>query len=189
MPFPQPSTRNHPEWLRVFPCSPARITVKPPSRVCCRGMKTTLRFVAMFCGLGSAILNFCRAEDVKRNPQTVYFTVGDAQDLLYTPLESKASIEAVFDVLHERYHTARVWWRGGQDEVWGNQFVLREQNRYYWRVWEWWRDLQYRVVKCNQLAVKAAHARGMELWMAYGLFDNGSGPDVGFTGFPYAAER
>jgi hypothetical protein len=28
----------------------------------------------------------------------------------------------------------------------------------------------------------------MELWMAYGLFDNGSGPDVGFTGFPYAAE-
>ena len=151
-------------------------------------MKTTLRFVAMFCGLGSAILNICRAEDVKRNPQTVYFTVGDAQDLLYTPLESKASIEAVFDVLHERYHTARVWWRGGQDEVWGNQFVLREQNRYYWRVWEWWRDLQYRVVKCNQLAVKAAHARGMELWMAYGLFDNGSGPDVGFTGFPYAAE-
>jgi len=90
--------------------------------------------------------------------------------------------------LHERYHTARVWWRGGQDEVWGNQFVLREQNRYYWRIWEWWRDLQYRVVKCNQLAVKAAHARGMELWMAYGLFDNGSGPDVGFTGFPYAAE-
>jgi len=36
--------------------------------------------------------------------------------------------------------------------------------------------------------VKAAHKRGMEIWMAYGLFDNGSGPDVGFGGFPYAAE-
>ena len=122
------------------------------------------------------------------NPQTIYFSVGDAQDLLYTPLESKASIEAVFDVLHEKYKLHRVWWRGGQDEIWGNQFVLREQNRYYWRVWEWWRDLQYRVVKCNELAVKAAHQRGMEIWMAYGLFDSGSPADVGFVGFPYAAE-
>jgi len=36
------------------------------------------------------------------NPQTIYFSVGDAQDLLYIPLESKASIESVFDVLHEK---------------------------------------------------------------------------------------
>jgi hypothetical protein len=66
--------------------------------------------------------------------------------------------------------------------------VLREQNRYYWRVWERWRDLQYRVVKCNDLAVKAAHQRGMEIWMAYELFDNGSPADVGFVGFLYGAE-
>ena len=42
------------------------------------------------------------------NPQTIYFSVGDAQDLLYTPLESKASIESVFDVLHEKYKLHRV---------------------------------------------------------------------------------
>jgi hypothetical protein len=132
--------------------------------------------------------NVSLAEDARPNSQTIYFTVGDSQDLLWTPLESKASIEAVFDVLHDKYKFHRVWWRGGQDEIWGNQFVLREQNRYYWRIWEWWRDLQYRVVKCNQLAVEAAHKRGMQIWMAYGLFDNGSQPDVGFTGFPYAAE-
>src|SRR5260221_8920867 len=129
-------------------------------------MKSTLRFASIVCIIGSAILNVCRAEDVIRNPQTVYFTVGDAQDLLYTPLESKASIEAGFDVLDERYHTARVWWRGGQDEVWGNQFVLREQNRYYWRVWEWRRGPQYRGVKCNQLAVKAPDGSGMERMIA-----------------------
>src|SRR2546426_11741994 len=135
-------------------------------------MKTHLRFVAMFCGLGSAILNICRAEDVKRNPQTVYFTVGDAQDLLYTPLESKASIEAVFDVLHERYHTARVWWRGGQDEVWGNQFVLREQNRYYWRGWGGWGELEDGGVECEKGGVKGVHGRGAGLWMGYRPFPN-----------------
>jgi hypothetical protein len=36
--------------------------------------------------------------------------------------------------------------------------------------------------------VRAARERGLKIWMAYGLFDNGSGPDVGFSGFPYAAE-
>jgi len=69
--------------------------------------------------------------DEQKHPRTTYFTVGDSQDLLWTPLESKASIEDVFEVLHDRYRVSRVWWRGGQDEVWGKQFVLREQNRRY----------------------------------------------------------
>ena len=150
-------------------------------------MNTRFPAALLFCLL-SLLWGHLLAINAAANPQTIYFSVGDAQDLLYTPLESKASIESVFDVLHEKYKFHRVWWRGGQDEIWGNQFVLREQNRYYWRVWEWWRDLQYRVVKCNELAVKAAHQRGMEIWMAYGLFDNGSPADVGFVGFPYAAE-
>lgn len=150
-------------------------------------MKLPITLVTLVGLLGLLRAGHC-AEDFIRNPRSVYFTVGDSQDLLWTPLESKASIAAVFDALKERYHTARVLWRGGQDEVWGEQFELREQNRYFWRIWNWWRDLQYRVVGTNKLAVKAAHERGMEIWMAYGLFDNGSGPDVGFTGFPYAAE-
>ena len=145
------------------------------------------RALLLFCALelfGGPLL----ADEQVTNRQTIYFSVGDTQDLLWTPLESKASIDAVFDVLHDKYKFHRIWWRGGQDEIWGNQFELREQNRYYWRIWEWWRDLQYRVVKCNQLAVAAAHQRGMQIWLAYGLFDNGSPPDAGFVGFPYAAE-
>ena len=101
-------------------------------------MKITLPALAtILCGISLQTPNTSGADDAPRNPQTVYFTVGDSQDLLWTPLESKASIEAVFDVLHELYKVTRVWWRGGQDEVWGNQFVLREQNRYYWRLWNW----------------------------------------------------
>lgn len=122
------------------------------------------------------------------HPRTVYFTTGDHQDLLLLPLDSQATIEAAFDAIHKRYQVGRVWWRGGQDEVWGNQFVIREENRPFWRLWEWWKDLQYRRVKTNRIAVEAAHKRGLEIWMAYGLFDNGSSADVGYSGFPYAAE-
>jgi hypothetical protein len=127
-------------------------------------------------------------EDRVANPRTVYFTVGDYQDLLYTPLDSPASIDAAFEVLKKDYGVGRVWWRGGQDEIWGNQFVIRDQSRRYVRLWDWWMDLQYRVVNTNKLAVKAAHDRGMKIWLTYGLFDNGSPADVGFGGFPYAAE-
>src|ERR1044071_3669055 len=92
-----------------------------------------------------------------QNARTIYFSVGDNQDLLWLPLDSKASVEAAFDTLRSQYKAARIWWRGGQDEVWGNQFVIREQNRFYSRVWDWWRDLQYRKVGTNRIAVKTAH--------------------------------
>jgi len=151
-------------------------------------MKTDIKFFPLCCLVSLLLAGVSRANDSERNPRTVYFTVGDSQMLPWTPLDSKTSIDLVFDALHDQDHISRVWWRGGQDEVWGEEFLLREQNREYTRVWNWWRDLQYRKVGTNRIAVKAAHARGMEIWMAYGLFDNGSSPDVGFYGFPYAAE-
>src|SRR5262245_47458980 len=150
-------------------------------------MKTILRY-AFSVFVISLIATIGRAEDLIQNPRTVYFTVGDAQLNLWTPLDSKASIEAVFDVLHDRYRVSRVLWRGGQDEIWGKEFLIREQNRYIWRIWEWWRDLQYRVLNSNKLAVEAAHKRGMQIWMAHGIFDNGSQADVSFGGSPYACE-
>lgn len=127
-------------------------------------------------------------DDAKTNPRTVYFTVGDYQDLLYTPLDSPASIKAAFEVLKQKYDVARVWWRGGQDEIWGNQFLIRDHSRRYVRLWNWWMDLQYRVVGTNRIAVQAARDQGLEIYLTYGLFDNGSQADVGFGGFPYAAE-
>ena len=123
------------------------------------------------------------------NPRTVYLSTGDNQDVLeFAPLDSAATVEAAFDAL-KRYRVSRIWWRGGQDEIWGKQFVIREENRIFWRIWEWWKDNQYRKAKLNRVAVEAAHRRGMEIWLTYGLFDNGSQPDAGYAaGFPYAAE-
>lgn len=122
------------------------------------------------------------------NPRTVYLSTGDNQDVLeFAPLDSEATVNAAFDAL-QRYRVNRIWWRGGQDEVWGKQFVIRKENRMFWRIWEWWKDNQYRESKLNRLAVEAAHKRGMEIWLTYGLFDNGSQADAGYSGFPYAAE-
>ena len=122
------------------------------------------------------------------NPRTVYLSTGDNQDVLaFSPLDSSETLEKTFDALLD-YRVNRIWWRGGQDEIWGNQFVIRRENRIFWRIWEWWKDNQYRKAHLNRVAVQAAHQRGMEIWLTYGLFDNGSQADVGYAGFPYAAE-
>lgn len=123
------------------------------------------------------------------NPRTAYFTVGDAQDLLeFPPLDSEASIAAAFDSLKEQYAVERIWWRGGQDEIWGEEFFIRPENRGFVALWDWWRDLQYRRIGTNRIAVAEAKKRGLQIWMAYGLFDLGSQADAGYSGFPYAVE-
>jgi len=151
-------------------------------------------YVAMTAMLVSVVSSAAGERPVAQSPvdgnaRTVYFSTGDNQDVLtMPPLDSAATVEAAFEALDERYRVGRVWWRGGQDEIWGNQFVIREENRMFWRLWEWWKDCQYRRAKLNRVAVEAAHKRGMEIWLTYGLFDNGSPADVGYAGFPYAAE-
>src|SRR5262245_50172086 len=114
-----------------------------------------------------------------------YFSTGDNQDLLWLPFDSQESVDAVFDALHKNFRVERVWWRGGQDEIWGKHFALREENRQFARIWQWWKHLAYENVGTNRLAVRAAHQRGQKIWLAYGLFDHGSAADVGYVGFPY----
>ena len=123
------------------------------------------------------------------NPRTVYLSTGDNQHLLnFPPLDSRTTIETAFEALQKNYQVSRIWWRGGQDEVWGKQFVLRKANRFFANIWQWWKLLAYEKVGTNRIAVQAAHDRGMEIWMTYGLFDNGSQADVGYMDFPYAME-
>ena len=96
--------------------------------------------------------NPCAAGPEDGNPRTVYLSTGDSQDLLWPPLDSKASIEAMFTTLRKLYDVERIWWRGGQDEVWANQFVLRSENRPYDLVWRWWKHLAFEKVGTNRLA-------------------------------------
>jgi hypothetical protein len=80
-----------------------------------------------------------RAAPADGCPRTIYLSTGDHQDLLWTPLDSKVSIETAFTTLRDLYQAERIWWRGGQDEVWGKQFVLRPENRPFDRAWKWWK--------------------------------------------------
>ncbi|MCY2967572.1 MAG: hypothetical protein NT069_28735 [Planctomycetota bacterium] len=108
--------------------------------------------------LAAAVLT-CAVSLADDNPRTAYFTVGDTQDLLDTPvLDSRVTIAAAFESIQEKYGVERVWWRGGQDEVWGEEFVIRPENRGFARVWDWWRDLQYRKVGTNRIAVEEARS-------------------------------
>jgi hypothetical protein len=140
--------------------------------------------------LVNGISEFCfAAEPPDGNPRTVYFTVGDTQELLdFPPLDSRASIAMALETLQQQWQVERIWWRGGQDEIWGKQFVIRPENRQFAKTWDWWRDLQYRTVGTNRIAVDEAHRRGMKIWLTHGLFDNGSQADAGYVGFPYAVE-
>ncbi|MDA0831896.1 MAG: HEAT repeat domain-containing protein [Planctomycetota bacterium] len=143
---------------------------------------------AIVCVVG--LMNAVSAgEPVDGNPRTVYFSTGDNQDLItFPPVDSATTIEAAFTACRENFHANRIWWRGGQDEIWGEEFVIRPENRIFARIWDWWRDLQYRVVKTNRIAVAEAKKQGLEIWLTYGLFDNGSQADAGYSGFPYAIE-
>ena len=178
------------------PCRPAPLPLKSRWTTSghlekVRSMMNTwqLRFAILWV-LANGISEFCfAAEPPDGNPRTVYFTVGDTQELFdFPPLDSRASIAMAFETLQQQWQVERIWWRGGQDEVWGKQFVIRPENRQFAKIWDWWRDLQYRTIGTNRIAVEEAHRRGMKIWLTYGLFDNGSQADAGYVGFPYAVE-
>ena len=89
-----------------------------------------LRFAILWV-LVNGFSNFCfAAAPPDGNPRTVYFTVGDTQDLFdFPPLDSRTSIAAAFETLQQQWQVERIWWRGGQDEVWGEEFIIRPENR------------------------------------------------------------
>ena len=112
-----------------------------------------LRFAILWV-LVNGFSNFCfAAAPPDGNPRTVYFTVGDTQDLFdFPPLDSRTSIAAAFETLQKQWQVERIWWRGGQDEVWGEEFIIRPENRQFAKIWDWWRDLQYRTIGTNRIA-------------------------------------
>ncbi len=103
-----------------------------------------------------------------------YISSGD-NDWLWTspPVNSKASIEAFFDVLRRAYGVSRIYWRGSHAEWVIDHMVVRPENFLGAGFWRW---EQYLIQKRGQsdLAVAAARARGMEIWGFNPLFDAGA---------------
>jgi HEAT repeat protein len=116
-----------------------------------------------------------------------YISTGDndwAGELL--PIDSKASIEASFELL-ARLGVRRVYWRGLQDATWNEVAQVREENCRYASWWRWYRHY-YAEMDPDRTAAAAAKRQGMEFWGVGTLADWGSAADTPCYGIPNDAE-
>ncbi len=119
----------------------------------------------------------------------VYVSTGDNHFLGSSlPIDSPASIDATFDLFRDVQHARRVYWRGHEASCWLETMHARPENPRSHSFWTWLNQL-YAEVQPDQLAVKAAHERGMEIWGMGTLWDWGSPADTpGFTDYPFCYE-
>ncbi len=113
-----------------------------------------------------------------------YISTGDNQFVgTFLPVDTPAGINASFDLLKEVYGTRRIYWRGLQESAY-IQAVPRPENVMMNRNIVNSRDLLVNQ-QMNQVAVAAAHARGMQIWGLSTIYDWGAAAkDSIFTGFP-----
>lgn len=116
---------------------------------------------------------------------TAYISTADNQWMLTLPMDSRASVEMAFTVMNRDFGVDRVFWRGAQDEFWFHSFTFREDNRFFFELWAWFRHL-IEDVGTNQAAMESARRHGMEIWMDTGLFEFGTQADAGM--YPYSFE-
>ena len=119
----------------------------------------------------------------------VYVSTGDNHFLGSSlPIDSPASIEATFDLFKNVNHTRRVYWRGLEEATWVASMHARPENPRYHSLWTWMQFL-YANVHPDELAVKAAHSRGMEIWGVGTMWDWGGPADTPtFGDYPFPFE-
>jgi hypothetical protein len=117
-----------------------------------------------------------------------YISAGDNYWLGQSlPMDSPASIEASFDLLH-RLRVKRVYWRGLEAATWVEGHRERPESVQYFEFWKWLRWL-YENVEPDRVAVEAAHKRGMDIWGVANLVDWGSSADTPpFKHYPFNSE-
>ena len=129
-----------------------------------------------------------RVDAADQPPLHCYISTGDNQWLGQSlPIDSPASIDASFDLLH-RLGVKRVYWRGLEAATWVDTVRERPEAVRYFTFWKWLRRL-YREVEPDRLAVEAAHRRGMEIWGVANFADWGAQADAPpFKHYPFGSE-
>lgn len=119
----------------------------------------------------------------------IYVSTGDNHFLGSSlPIDSPASIAATFDFFKNVHHARRVYWRGLEEDCWLGTMDARPENPRYYSLWQWMQQL-YTDVDPDQLAVEAAHQRGMEIWGVGTLWDWGAPADTPtFNDYPFPFE-
>ena len=150
-------------------------------------MKSTACWIPVL--ILSAAAGFAAGPAANKQPVLdCYISTGDNHWLGDSlPVDSKAGIEASFDLL-KRLGVRRVYWRGLEEACWLDTMRVREENCRYASYWKWTRQV-YRDADPDRTAAEAAHKRGMEIWGVGTLFDWGNQADSpGFNDFPWFAE-
>jgi hypothetical protein len=112
-------------------------------------------------------------------PVHVYCGTGDnLWNHKVEPVDSPATVEAMFEWMSQTYQVKRMYWRGATDDIWFKHFRIGEYKvlQYDWMSW-----LRYlnEEVDLNSAVMASAKRHGMEVFMYTGLFEYGVQPDVG----------
>src|SRR4051794_22725473 len=123
--------------------------------------------------------------------QTVDHYVSTGDNLFvgtFLPVDSPGAINASFDLMKNVFGTRRIVWRGLQESKYIEGTARPENVIIYQNILSS-RNLLLNQ-QLNQVAVTAAHARGMQLWGFDGLYDFGTAAkDPVFYGFPGEQEH
>jgi HEAT repeat protein len=122
-------------------------------------------------------------------PDSLYAFCGTGDHLWVRdrePVDSPATIEAMFQWMAATYGIRRLYWRGGQTMIWDKHYKVGKEAppQYDWAAWK---HHLYNRLKINQAAVAAGKRNGMEMFLYTGLFEFGVQPDIGIVG-PYPFE-
>ncbi|MBI3922543.1 MAG: HEAT repeat domain-containing protein [Armatimonadetes bacterium] len=138
------------------------------------------------------VVTLCPAAIAQPGRQRVYAyaSVGDNQWVSdWPPIDSPATVEALFEWLSKTYAVKRMYWRGEQDRMWIQQYMFRPEIPLYYDYWTSWQRYLSERVKTDDLAIAAAHRRGMQIYIFDGLFEHSAQGDAGGCGmFPYQCE-
>ena len=92
-----------------------------------------------------------------------FISTGDNQmNHEIVPFDSAATIDADFEAMAS-FGSKRAYWRGEQDDIALKEYLSRPENHFYYSYWLWL-DYLINQVGANDLAVKAAHRNGMEIY-------------------------
>ena len=98
----------------------------------------------------------------------VYVSVGDNQWVSqWPPIDSPATIEAMFDWLSRTYHVKRIYWRGEQDRMWLEHFQFRPENPLYYDFWNGWLRYLTDTVKTDDRAVPCDEQTAISIHRKY----------------------
>src|SRR5690349_20510879 len=108
-----------------------------------------------------------------------YVTCGDNQwNLDSLPIDSAATVEAIFEFLSKTFQIKRIYWRGEQDRMWQKYVHFRQENPLYYDHFVNWLGYLNNDLKLNDIAVATARRYGMEIYIFDGLLDLGAPADT-----------